>query len=142
VDRETMLSILKANSLHTYLATCDGDQPRVRPMATIIEDDPTIWIVTYACSNKVRQIRQNPKICLAFVDHPRGDREAILVGRAKIEEDLEQKKRVWKLATFDLAQHFPQGPESADFCVLRIVPTRIDWRDSVAGKSGTYEPAP
>jgi general stress protein 26 len=140
-DKEKMVAIMKQTCLHAYLATCDGDQPRVRPVSPIVEDDGSIWVTTFSNSRKVRQIKQNPKICLAFVEQPRGDKAAMVVGEAKIETSLEEKKRVWKLATFDLAEYFPDGPESDDFCLLRIIIKKIEWRDSWTSKVKIYEPA-
>jgi uncharacterized pyridoxamine 5'-phosphate oxidase family protein len=43
-DKEKIVTIMKANSRHTYFATCDGDQPFVRPVSPIVEDDLSIWI--------------------------------------------------------------------------------------------------
>ena len=81
-DERKLVSLMKENSPHAYLATCDGDQPRVRPVSPIVEDDMSIWVTTYSTSRKVKQIRQNPRICLAFVEQPDGDKAAIVVGEA------------------------------------------------------------
>jgi general stress protein 26 len=140
-DKRKIVSIMKANSLHAYLATCDGDQPRVRPVSPIVEDDMSIWVTTGGTSRKVKQIRQNPKICLAFVELPDGDRAAIVIGEAQIIPDIEKKKRVWKLASFDLWKHFPNGPDSDDFCLLKIIVKSIEWRESWTAGAKIYEPA-
>ena len=129
---------MKDNSLHAYLATCDGDQPIVRPVSPIVEDDLSIWVTTFSSSRKVKQLQSNPKICLAFVEQPRGDRAAVVFGEAHIVSDLQKKRRVWALASFDLSQHFPDGPESKEFCLLRIVQDRVEWRDSWEGGTKVY----
>jgi len=139
-DRQKIVSIMKENSLHAYLASCDGDQPRVRPVSPIVEDNMSIWITTYSTSRKVKQIRQNPKICLAFVEQPRGDKAVTVVGKAEVVTDLEEKKRVWNLATFDLSEHFPKGLESEEFCLLKIIINKVEWRDSWTGKVKIYDP--
>ena len=139
-DEQKIVSLMKENSLHAYLATSDGDQPRVRPVSPIVEDNMAIWVTTYSTSRKVKQIRQNPRICLAFVAQPNGDKAATVAGEAQIIPDIEEKKRVWKLATFNLWEHFPNGPDSDEFCVLRIVIKRIEWRDSWTGKARIHEP--
>lgn len=140
-DRQKIVAIMKENSLHAYLATCDGGQPRVRPVSPIVEDNMSVWVTTYSTSRKVKQIRQNPKICLAFVEQPRGDKTAIVIGEAKIIPNLDEKKKVWDLATFDLSEHFPNGPDSNEFCLLKIIIKKIEWRDSWTSKAKTYEPA-
>ncbi len=139
-DKQKIVAIMKANSLHAYLGTCDDDQPRVRPVSPIVEDNMSMWVTTYSTSRKVKQIQQNPKICLAFVEQPRGDKAAIVIGEAEKIPDLEDKRRVWKLATFDLSEHFPNGPESPEFCLLKISIKKIEWRDSWESPVKIYEP--
>ncbi|MBA7612866.1 hypothetical protein ES703_20107 [subsurface metagenome] len=139
--RQKIVGIMKENCLHAYLATTDGDQPRVRPVSPIVEDDMSIWVTTFASSRKVKQINENPKISLAFVEQPTGEKAAVVIGEAQIIPDLAEKKRVWKLATFDLSQYFPDGPESRDFCLLKIVIRKIEWRDSLEGETNICEPS-
>lgn len=136
---QKLVNIMKENSLHAYLATGDGDQPMVRPVSPIVEDNMSIWVTTYSTSRKVTQIRRNPKICLAFVDQPRGDKAAFVIGKAEIVTDFEEKERVWKIATLDLSQYFSNGPKSDEFCLLKININKIEWRDSLASKINIYE---
>jgi general stress protein 26 len=138
-DRQKIVAIMRANCLHAYFATSYDSQPFVRPVSPIVEDDMTIWITTYSSSRKINHILQNPRICLAFVEQPQGDKAAVVFGEAQIVSDLDEKRRVWSLAPFDLYQHFPGGPESGDFCLLRIIPKRIEWRDSWDGEKKTFE---
>jgi general stress protein 26 len=140
-DEQKIVSIMKDNYLHANLATCDGDQPRVRIVSPVVENDMSIWVTTRSTSRKVKQLRENPKICLAFVEPPDGDKAVTVIGEAQIIADLEKRKRVWKLAPFDLYEHFPNGPDSDDFCVLKIVIKRIEWREIGTGAAKIYEPA-
>ena len=89
----------------------------------------------------MKQIKQNPKICLAFVEQPSGDKAAFVFGDAEIVSDLQKKKRVWELASFDLSQHFQKGTESKEFCVLNIVVKKIEWRESWEGGTKIYSPS-
>ncbi|MDH4067898.1 MAG: pyridoxamine 5'-phosphate oxidase family protein [Dehalococcoidia bacterium] len=139
-DEQKIVSIMKDNYLYANLATCDGDQPRVRIVSPVVEDDMSLWVTTRSTSRKVKQLRENPKICLAFVEPPDGDKAATVIGEVRIIPDLEKKKRVWKLAPFDLYEHFPHGPESDDFCLLKIVIKRIEWREVGTGAARIYEP--
>jgi general stress protein 26 len=138
-DKKKIVSIMKETCSHAYLATVDGDQPRVRPVSPIVEDDMSIWVTTFRSSRKVRQLEVNPKICLAFIEQPSGDKAAIVTGAARIIEDIKAKQKVWNIAGFDLAEYFPKGPEDEEYCLLKIIPSRIEWRDSWA-KTKVYEP--
>ena len=135
-----MVAIMKKNSLHAYLATCDGDQPVVRPVSPIVEDDLSVWITTFATSRKVKQLQSNPKICLAFVEQPSGDKAAVVFGEAHVVPDMQAKKRVWGLAGFDLFQHFPDGPESKEYCLLKVTANKVEWRDSWEGGTKVHRP--
>jgi general stress protein 26 len=138
-DEQKIVSIMKDNFLYASLATCDGDQPRVRTVSPIVEDDMSIWVTTRSTSRKVKQLRENPKICLAFVEPPDGDKAVTVIGEAQIIPDIQKKRRVWKLAPFDLYEHFPDGPESDDFCILKIAIIRIEWRESWIAGTQIYE---
>ena len=138
-DEQKIVSIMKDNYLYANLATCDGAQPRVRIVSPVVEDDMSIWVTTRSTSRKINQLRENPKICLAFVEPPEGDKSVTVIGEAQIIPDLEKRRRTWKLAPFDLYEHFPDGPDSDDFCLLKIIPKQIEWRDSGTDKLNIYE---
>jgi len=138
-DEQKIVSIMKDNYLYANLATCDGDQPRVRIVSPVVEDDMSIWVTTRSTSRKINQLRENPKVCLAFVEPPEGDKSVTVIGEAQIIPDLEKRRRTWKLAPFDLYEHFPDGPDSDDFCLLKIIPKKIEWRDSGTDKLNIFE---
>ena len=140
-DEQKIVSIMRDNYLHANLATCDGDQPRVRIVSPVVEDDMSIWVTTRSTSRKVKQLRENPKICLAFVEPPDGDKSVTIIGEASIVPDLEKRRRIWKLAPFDLYEHFPDGPDSDDFCLLKIMVNRIEWREIGTGALKIHEPS-
>ena len=133
-ERQRIVEIIKEIE-PAYLATCEGDQPRVRPVSPIVEADMSIWVGTRSTSRKVKQIEQNPRVCLTFVQPPhsaKGEKVAIVIGEAKKISNLEEKKRFWRLWTqvypvFDLSRVYPDGPESNDFCLLKIVVKEIEW---------------
>ena len=139
-DKQKIISIMKDNFLFASLSTSDGDQTRVRTVSPIVEDDMSIWVTTRSTSRKVKQLQKNPKICLAFVESPEGDKAATVIGEALIIPDADKKKRVWNLAPFDLYEHFPDDPTSSDFCLLKIIPRKIEWRDSGTAQWNIYEP--
>jgi len=133
-ERQKIVEIIKEIE-PAYLATCEGHQPRVRPVSPIVEGDMSIWVGTRGTSRKVKQIEQNPKVCLTFVQPPhsaKGEKVAIVIGEAKQIQNLEEKKRFWRLWTqvypaFDLSRVYPNGPESNDFCLLKIIVKKIEW---------------
>jgi general stress protein 26 len=77
----------------------------------------------------------------AFVEQPSGDKAAVVFGEVEIVSDLKEKRRVLKLATFDLSQHFPKGPESKELCLLKITAKKIEWRERWEGGAKIYKPS-
>jgi general stress protein 26 len=139
-DEAKIEDILKRASLHAYLGTCDGDQPMVRPVSPIVESCDKIYIATSSKSRKVDQIRRNPKVSLAFVDLPRGEKAATVIGRATVVNARDEIRRLWDLAGFDLSFHFPEGPEARELCFLRILVDQVEWRDRWEGGVKVYRP--
>jgi len=141
-DVTKIVSIMKASCYDANLATVDGDQPRVRPVSPIVEDDMSIWVATFSTSRKVKQLKKNPNVCLAFVEQPDGNKAAVVLGQAVIETNPQQRRRVWKLSPSDLTGYFPGGPDSEEYCLLRIVPQQIEWREDWESGNKTFVPSP
>ena len=51
-----------------YIATIDGDQPRVRPFGTVLILENKLYIQTGKVKNVSKQIKKNPKIEICAVD--------------------------------------------------------------------------
>ncbi|MBQ8969025.1 MAG: pyridoxamine 5'-phosphate oxidase family protein [Bacteroidaceae bacterium] len=49
------------NAKTFYLATVEGDQPRVRPYGAMLFFEEKIYIMAFGKTNATRQIAQNPK---------------------------------------------------------------------------------
>ncbi len=139
IKQEKIFSIMKTNTI-AYLATCEDDQPMVRPVSPIVEDNMSVWITTNSSSQKVKQIRQNNKVSLAFLSYPGAERVATVIGTADISENLAEKKRVWELAVFDLSENFPNGPESVEFCLIKINITSVEWREDWQSQKEIFQP--
>ena len=45
-----------------YIATIDGDQPRVRPFGTVLIFENKLYIQTAKAKNVSKQIKKNPKV--------------------------------------------------------------------------------
>ncbi len=110
---------------HVFLATMEGDQPRVRPV-TLINFDGKFWVTTDTWSEKVKQIHKNPKVEFSFM-FKKGDRDCCIrvTGLAKIIED--------KLVKAKLASHcgfFSKHWESVDdpsYTLLEIFPSEATY---------------
>ena len=84
---------LKENQF-IYLATVEGDRPRVRPVTMGYYEDK-FWILTGTKDAKTAQIRSNPNVEL-LLDLEDGENRGYVrfIGTATIVEDKETKNRI------------------------------------------------
>lgn len=110
------------------LATVAGNEPRVRMVHPTWEGD-TLWIATGPQTPKATQIRDNGAVDIQFQVAPDDFVHLLVRGRAEICQDQATKTRVWDVMDYDLAQFWPQGPESDEYCVVRVEPERVELSD-------------
>jgi uncharacterized pyridoxamine 5'-phosphate oxidase family protein len=67
VSMEEVYEFLKKCGTY-YIATADGDQPRVRPFGTALIIENKLYIQTGKVKNVSKQIKKNPKIEICAVD--------------------------------------------------------------------------
>ena len=88
-----------------YLATAEGDQPRVRPFGTINEFEGKLYIQTGKVKPVSRQISENPKVELcAFCDG-----EWIRVTCELVEDDRVEARRSMLDAYPDLRRMYDEN---------------------------------
>jgi len=110
---------------HVFLATIEGDHPRVRPV-TLIYLDKRFWITTGTGSAKVEQIQSNPKVefCLLFKEE---DMDCCLraAGLAKIINDEETKAKIARHCGF-FSKHW-ESEDDPSYTLLEIYPLEIEY---------------
>jgi len=110
---------------HVFLATVEGDHPRVRPV-TLVYFENRFWITTGTKSAKVKQIKNNPKVefCLLFKEK---DMDCCLrvAGLAKIITDRETKAKIARHCDF-FSKHW-KDIDDPDYTLLEICPTEIEY---------------
>ena len=102
-----------------FVATSEGNQPRVRPLTLVYFDDK-FWIATSTSSAKIKQIKENNKIefCLMLKEgnysgYIRGD------GEANITHDKETKRTLADNIAF--FKSYWKTADDPDYALLNIV---------------------
>ena len=75
-----------------YLATVEGDQPRVRAMGMWYADETGFWFQAQSVKAVYKQIKENEKVEVYFCT-PKFSRIMRVSGKMKIVEDMEVKKK-------------------------------------------------
>ncbi len=117
--RETMSA-----ARYCFLVTLDeAGQPQARLMDPFEPGtDLTVWLATNPKTRKVDQIRRDPRVTLAYSD-AQGHGYVALIGRARLVEDLSERRRRWKP---DWTPFYPDGPEGEDYVLIEVTPSRIE----------------
>lgn len=105
-----------------FVATQDGNQPRVRPMMSILTDDNKILTSTFQQARKLKQIKNNPKIELCFVDKKLN--HCRIEGLISISEDKSKKEYLFNKQP--ILRQFFQSSDDPNFVLLEIKPSRIE----------------
>ena len=115
-----------AKATWAYLATANGNQPKVRVVHPAFERE-RVWVATGRGSAKAGHVEKNSNVELFYQIGP--DMVHLTVtGKATFVEDLAEKKRIWdaKIFDYDLSQFWPEGPTSKDLGLMLITPTRVE----------------
>ena len=75
-----------------YLATCEGDQPRVRPFSFAAIDNGKIWFCTATDKDVYEQLQANPKFELSGWDPGHG--WIVVTGKAGMEDGVSEDTRL------------------------------------------------
>jgi general stress protein 26 len=105
-----------------YLATCDGDQPRVRAMMPVLMDDGRLLMATFPNFKKVGQITKNPKIEICFVDRKLS--HCRIEGKAVVSQDEALKEELWNKQM--MLRQFFQGVDDPNFVLIVVTPVKIN----------------
>lgn len=92
MTKEEIFKFIKANPV-AWMATVEGDQPRVRAMGIGKADENGIIIQTWTIKDIHQQVVDNPKIELCFNDL-KGGVQVRVSGTAEIISDIASKKNV------------------------------------------------
>jgi uncharacterized pyridoxamine 5'-phosphate oxidase family protein len=108
-----------------YLATVDGDQPRVRTMMPILKDDGRLLMATFSNTKKLGQIAKNSKVEICFVDRKLS--HCRIEGRASVSGDQALKEELWNKQP--MLRQFYSGPEDPNFILIVVSPIKINVRN-------------
>ena len=119
-----------------YLATAEGDQPRVRPI-TLLNLEEKFWIATSPRSAKSRQILRNPNVEFCYPLSADCNTGYIRVsGIATIARDADVIERIGNQIPF-LTEHWT-GTQDPNFCLIRITRAEIEYLEPGAMVPHTF----
>jgi pyridoxamine 5'-phosphate oxidase len=118
MDFQECVEFANANRI-CYLATTEGDQPRVRAMGMCFADETGFYFNTESPKALSKQLEQNEKVELLFHDH-KGGQVMRVTGRAKISDDIALRTKIMELRPFLKTRIGVKGPEDPLLVVFQI----------------------
>jgi general stress protein 26 len=104
-----------------YLATMDGDQPRLRPVSPVKTDRFTVYVANLRSYHKTIEIQANPKVELCYLsDH---HDQVRITGLAEVVSDRALLQEIWD--TNPLLRQYLGKIDNPELIVYRIVPARV-----------------
>jgi general stress protein 26 len=114
------LAVVKADRF-PYLATIDGDQPRLRPVTPVRTDGFTVYVANLRGYHKTAEIAANPRVELCYLDD-RHDQVRI-TGVAEVLTDRAVLQEIWD--SNPLLRQYLGSLDNPELIVYRIRPGRV-----------------
>ena len=104
-----------------FLATLDGDRPRLRPVSPVRTDGFTVYVANLRSYHKTGEIEANPQVELAYLS---ADHDQVRIsGRAEVVTDQGLLGEIWDANP--LLRHYLGSPDNPELIVYRILPERV-----------------
>jgi general stress protein 26 len=104
-----------------YLATIDGDQPRLRPVSPVRTDGFTIYVANLRQYHKTVEIEANPNVELCYLDENHD--QVRITGVAEIVTDRPLLEDIWNANP--LLGQYLGSLDNPQFILYRIQPHRV-----------------
>ena len=121
MNKEEAIDIIR-DAGFGFLATVDGNKPRVRPMMPYLSEDGELLLALLGRSRTITQIKANSNVEVCFVDRKMW--YCRVSGIAAISDDISKKQIVFENVPM-LRQYFA-GPEDPNFYLAVIKITSVE----------------
>ncbi len=118
---ESLARAVVQSDRYPYLATADGDQPRVRPVSPVRTDGFTVYVGNLRRYHKTQEIAANSQVELCYLDAKHD--QVRITGTAEILEDRDLLQEIWDANP--LLRAYMGTPDNPELIVYRIRPSRV-----------------
>jgi len=129
-DTDQVLSLAKnaiaANKYAFLITNVDGKSPNARLIEPVVDlENLVFWVGTDPKLRKVAEVKKNAAVTLAF-GNEKTNSNVIIQGSASLETNPELARKRWKP---HWRLFFPNGPESDDFVLIKVVAETLEVLD-------------
>lgn len=117
---ELALAVIQADRF-PYLATMDGDQPRLRPVSPVRTEGFTVYVANLRSYHKTAEIQANPKVELCYLDDHHD--QVRITGTAEVVMDRPILQAIWD--ENPLLRQYLRSIDNPGYILYRIRPNRV-----------------
>jgi general stress protein 26 len=114
------LAVISADHF-PYLATIDGDQPRLRPVSPVRTEGFTVYVANLRHYHKTKEIAANPRVELCYLDDHHD--QVRITGTAEEVTDTKILQEIWDANP--LLRQYLGKIDNPDFILYRIRPIQV-----------------
>lgn len=118
--RSLALDVIATDKFPVF-ATCEGDQPRVRPVSPLRNDGFVIWVASLHSSQKTAEIEANAKVELCYMTEHHD--QVRITGIAHTITNMAVKQARWDESP--LLQQFLPDVNNPEFVLYRVEPNHV-----------------
>ncbi len=108
------------NDRFPFLATIDGDQPRVRPVSPVRTDRFTVYVANLRSYHKTVELAANPRVELCYMDEHHN--QVRITGSAEVVADRGLLQEIWD--SNPLLRQYLGSIDNPELILYRIRPLR------------------
>jgi general stress protein 26 len=124
IDPEQLVALaarVMRDARFPFLATADGDRPRVRPVSPVRTDGFTVYVANLRAYHKTAEIEANNRVELCYLD---GRHDQVRIsGLAEVVADRALLRQIWEESP--LLRGYLGTPDNPELIVYRIIPERV-----------------
>lgn len=118
--REMALKVIETTRF-PFLATIDGNRPRLRPVSPVRTDKFVVYVASLRFYHKTREIEANPNVELCYLDEKHN--QVRIEGIATVVSDRRLLEEIW--SANPLLRNFLGSLDNPDLIIYRIEPNRV-----------------
>ncbi|MFP6618122.1 MAG: pyridoxamine 5'-phosphate oxidase family protein [Pirellulaceae bacterium] len=118
--RELALQVVQSDRF-PYLATVDGDQPRLRPVSPVKTDQFTVYVANLRSYGKTAEIAANPRVELCYMNAEHD--QVRITGMAEVVTDSQLLQEIWEANP--LLRQYLGTIDNPELILYRVNPARV-----------------
>ena len=118
--RELALQVVQSDRF-PYLATVEGDQPRLRPVSPVKTDQFTVYVANLRSYGKTAEIVANPRVELCYMNAEHD--QVRITGMAEVVTDSQLLQEIWEANP--LLRQYLGTIDNPELILYRVNPARV-----------------